>query len=475
MTDHVKGLRFDIYERIDLAEGAEGIQDLEEVELTPHIQLTTTDTQAVLHGNIMLTGVYTGDQSRHNHPLEHAIPVEITLPLKRIPNLEKISVEIDNFDIDVLSKRRLSVSGVLSLEGIQTDQPEAKEQAFTRKNEPPKASEPLLSELARKDKVKQHQIKSDIADIRKTEEPQAKQASWVNSLQEGPSTSIPHAEQHLEPTAKQAVQGMRTSNKEEQQTPMASDRQVEQQIEEKQLRDAASDASEVVQPEELSIQASSSPAEPSSSEKHEEPIERESASSAQLIDDLADEPSAEQEVSTLDQIEQLDEQMALASSTLDGFDAGSLNDVAAEDAFDDSDSKSENIKIAFSSQKNIDDTPVHAEALQQITMQRDGEPAVQNEALDTVSDISAEGSNMEDNETDERTVPNTEWMSFLLNRERTEERLFSKVRMCIVQKEDTLETIAERYELNPREIILYNRLSEQELNAGQVVYIPSKT
>lgn len=53
-----------------------------------------------------------------------------------------------------------------------------------------------------------------------------------------------------------------------------------------------------------------------------------------------------------------------------------------------------------------------------------------------------------------------------------ENQEFRRVRMYIVQKDDTLETIAKRYELNPREIALFNRLGDSEVSAGQIVYIP---
>nr|WP_275100804.1 LysM peptidoglycan-binding domain-containing protein [Paenibacillus dendritiformis] len=44
--------------------------------------------------------------------------------------------------------------------------------------------------------------------------------------------------------------------------------------------------------------------------------------------------------------------------------------------------------------------------------------------------------------------------------------------MCIVQREETLDTIADRYQMNTNEIVLYNRLPDQNVTEGQVLYIP---
>jgi stage VI sporulation protein D len=49
---------------------------------------------------------------------------------------------------------------------------------------------------------------------------------------------------------------------------------------------------------------------------------------------------------------------------------------------------------------------------------------------------------------------------------------FRTVRLCIVQKDDTLDSIALRYQRNPREIALANRLEGSQLTEGQVLYIP---
>lgn len=65
----------------------------------------------------------------------------------------------------------------------------------------------------------------------------------------------------------------------------------------------------------------------------------------------------------------------------------------------------------------------------------------------------------------------TEWKSrFIGGLGGTE--LFRKVRLCIVQREETLDTIAEKYQLSTRELSMYNRLSGQNVEEGQVLYIP---
>ena len=107
MSEQQPGLRFDIYERVHLQENLAAIQELNEVELLPHIQVITLDDQAILKGNLLLTGNYFSEEGGSPRTLEHLIPVEITLPLNRIHRVEDIQVEIENFDIDLLSARSL--------------------------------------------------------------------------------------------------------------------------------------------------------------------------------------------------------------------------------------------------------------------------------------------------------------------------------------------------------------------------------
>ncbi|MEX1029591.1 MAG: LysM peptidoglycan-binding domain-containing protein [Paenibacillaceae bacterium] len=70
----------------------------------------------------------------------------------------------------------------------------------------------------------------------------------------------------------------------------------------------------------------------------------------------------------------------------------------------------------------------------------------------------------------EKANNSLEWKRLFLVKEEAVQ--FKRMRMCIVQKEDTLQTIADRYELQPREIALYNRLGEVDVSEGQIIYIP---
>ncbi|HET7658580.1 MAG TPA: stage VI sporulation protein D [Bacillales bacterium] len=53
-----------------------------------------------------------------------------------------------------------------------------------------------------------------------------------------------------------------------------------------------------------------------------------------------------------------------------------------------------------------------------------------------------------------------------------EEEDFSRLKMCIIQRGESLDTIAERYELPLTQLIRVNRLESEEVQEGQILYIP---
>lgn len=53
-----------------------------------------------------------------------------------------------------------------------------------------------------------------------------------------------------------------------------------------------------------------------------------------------------------------------------------------------------------------------------------------------------------------------------------EEERFTKLRMCIIQENESLETIASRYDVSTSQLIRMNRLHEEQVEEGQILYIP---
>lgn len=344
MSEQQPGLRFDIYERVHLQEDLAGIQELNDVELVPHIQVLTMDDQAILKGNLLLTGNYFSEEGGEPRSLEHLIPVEITLPLNRIHRVEDIQVDIENFDIDLLSTRSLNVTGVLSLQGVEiVSAPleswrEEEEVTFVHEIEPPR-SEPILPNPpipAQVDSV-----------IPSNPEPMYIAPAFI------PVPAAP-------PVNVASVQEVMDSN----------DGAFEVDIEQTELKVVPHQESTVV-----------------TEEKKE-------------------------------------------------------------------------LKVAFGKKANeaVDINPYGIKSLlskagSYLTDKRNAEAEAQA-ALAEESRIDA-----------------VEWKRLFLQGN-SDSQEFRKLKMCIVQKEDTLESIAKRYQLNPRELQLLNRLSDQDVSVGQVIYLP---
>lgn len=72
-------------------------------------------------------------------------------------------------------------------------------------------------------------------------------------------------------------------------------------------------------------------------------------------------------------------------------------------------------------------------------------------------------------EDEEKPSSASEWASWILKDETDN---FVKMKMVIVQKEDSIDTIAERYEVPISKIMSWNQMDSSVLEEGQIVYIP---
>jgi stage VI sporulation protein D len=376
------GLRFDIYERVHLPEGAIGIHELDEVELIPEIQVTPDGEQALLQGHLTLNSTYGSTsnaeigEARTTETLVYQIPVEITLPMSRVKNIENISVEIENFDVDLISARSLNVTGVLTLNGIETNAAAVEdldgedEVVFVHEASETRVNDRI--EISNEEALLENSVV--IASEEEAVREETQSAPTSEEIRPDPQGEV------LEPAPVPAA-ALDTESAFEAAEPVMAELDDEIEISDEDLIEAMAEVDDEV----VDVQAT----------KKEPKI----AFGSKVSNDNK-------------------------GSWTTWFREGDSNEQLTASA------------------STIATSVASAET-----------PAIQADAVKASSD-EASG-----------------WKSFLLSNRN--EQQFKKVRLCIVQKDETIDTIAERYALKAREIQLYNKLSEPALTKGQIIYVPT--
>ncbi|MGG3840447.1 LysM peptidoglycan-binding domain-containing protein [Paenibacillus thiaminolyticus] len=586
MYEEAYGLRFDIYERVHLSDECVGIVELEEVELTPHIQVIPAGDQVTVRGSLLLAGVYEGDdEGRGSQSLEHWIPVEITLPLNRIRSLEDISVDIEHFDVDLLSARSLNITGILSLKGIamepaepsswepeqftvvhQTEEergsdepewlrdygeeaarppsPEALDAvarirsladgAEQREEEwqavPEPAAEPVREKTYSEyiDQIgesKKAAANAEAEEAEPEQDPGRTELTWDHAPWAFPSvTDLPPAA----PKAVAEAEAFGTDNGQQGEPEhrgldeeLAAEPEAEEMPSEASADRTGEETAKWNMPQPQSL-AASAPAtepepEPASAPEAEEvaptgrtgkepakwnlPEPQTAAASAHVPEakpasvpepavEAQAEPRAEEKPSeasasvasvapaasapaaeassaeaSVGEAGGSEEQTAAEANPREEAEAEPAEDAAAA-AASAADAKPE-MKIAINSSKPAEApaaSGVGFSSLLQSSRQTKEREQREAETKQAEEEAALEAAKM-------TTGDDVKWQSLFLQRV-NEEQGFKKVRMCIVQREETLDTIADRYQMNTNEIVLYNRLSDQNVTEGQVLYIP---
>ncbi|OKP76346.1 hypothetical protein A3844_21230 [Paenibacillus helianthi] len=422
MFDQSHGLRFDIYERIHLPAELPGIAELEEVELIPDIQVIQREDRAELYGQLLLTGLYRGEDDRTQR-LEHAIPVEITVPLTRVSSLEDIGVEIENFDIDLLTMRTVNITGVLSLRGIGSGdtQPAWQQEEYTVAYS---AEDEERLEVAPADKIEHENdalyenslwtYGEGATDITAHDQGSGHgNAVGVEASAPLPNSELPAEEGYNQPAA---VAEPQPKDKEAKVRTHSLDAHTGYDVLEAKAGEPALEIHSVYQeePPHLAEAVEKAASLPDEAEAVAEPQQENENNGAFASPDV--EPVSE---------EKPDLKIGL----------GSKKEPKEE----------EREQLTFSSLLSS------SRARKEQEEQHAPAPAPPAAAPDTGN--------------------NTEWKSRFIGG-RGSADLFRKVRLCIVQREETLDTIAEKYQLSTRELVMYNRLSGQNVEEGQVLYIP---
>lgn len=515
MSEQQPGLRFDIYERVHLPEEVSAIQELDEVELTPQIRVTVEGDQAIVKGFLLLTGSYTGQAEGEGvgetRTLEHRIPVEITLPINRVRSLDDISIEIENFDIDLLSARSLNVTGVLSLSGIemQTGEPdvwhEEEEVLF-------------VHEAAKRDESPENERFEPFASNGEPEntEPliEAEKAPDYEAMKTEPAEEIDRFEplatnkelEKVEPPAKAEKAPEHEAKKIEPAEEIAPLAKTEPEAKGEPVASAEPSVKAETTPIIKLGAKSESVAEAESREQEETALE--AADETEIVVQVEAESDADAaewkshahdySSSAADTVQRETGREKLPDGNTDDFDALADYDnmkgeqpvepsvqaqptaaPVAENTANEEAEKGE-MKIAFGSKKSESHEPFDLKSYAGKTDDYRPKPAAAASTsvpAPTTAGVPRFGKPFRGepepvSEPTAETAPSDvlEWKNLFLSA--NEEQQFRKVRLCIVHKEDTLESIAKKYDRKPQEIRLYNGLNDQEVTEGQVIYIP---
>lgn len=158
-------------------------------------------------------------------------------------------------------------------------------------------------------------------------------------------------------------------------------------------------------------------------------------------------------------------EVAETEDTAEAPEAPDAVEVAAEPAETQTASEEVEVRIAISGKPsreesgNVNITSIFSQA------SRAKQEAMAQEA-ESSSSSSRKGS------VTEATGFTLEAMQNLTSFIRNKEERSSQLKMCIIQRDETLEQISQRYSLPVSKIVEVNRLSSEQLVAGQILYIP---
>lgn len=444
MSEINNGLRFDIYERVHLPDNVAEIDELEEIELVPRIQVIDQGDQAVLQGQLVLNGIYRAQGTEDEQvALEHWIPVEISLPMNRVTRLDDITVDIDTFDVVLLSSRALNITGVLSLRGIVLEQEEDEnawdQESFVATHERSEEDEQL--QLQDDDQYEYRYEANEEEDQEIESEPEFESESEV----------LEQSFEQREEQEEQVIYVQQEVEEEEQVIYVYQEAEEEEQI----SYSFQNAAEEVEQAENYRLDKAFIHYE--DQKIQEEPQEIETVFTEQQWESEETVRESGRQLSVADHV--------AYESTTEAADA-----VAAEEVEDESTevveaaNQDREIQIAWNENKNQNET---------LGIRTILNSSLREQAAHQASLLQQEQERERQQEEAKKQVveEEIEWKQMFLNK-RSEQNEFKRIRMCIVQKEDTLEEIALRYNINARDLLNANKLHESAISEGQLLYIP---
>jgi stage VI sporulation protein D len=442
-------LRFDILEKVRLHPQQPGIGDLLELDLIPDVEIDNQGSHLKIHGYLRLNGRYRGDdwmvsegeqeaeqtelsgdteqeqaegEGEETEELAYVIPVEITLPSNRAA-LDHISAEVESFDYHVLSPFELQIEAVLAIDGfIPEPSREEKTEEETSEDSPvfsgytPSSSEEVVESFetySSQPPTYQFEHMAHPHDARPDYRDPDSQYGWGTRSREDAS-----------------IQSI-SESEEETDTPHASDG------EEREPEWGADDPAAKLQPYEPEDVAENQ-------EENESEVEESAVGKREMK--IGFQRQKEQHPSSFRFQDRL---LGKPVHPPTG---------PTEPPPD------------FAPDTGWETNQEEPEWPKSVQLFKDQEEEQSTEYADEV-ETHGEETSEETEPNQEKSATQLEWAKWLIGEE---EEQFVKIKMVIAQKEDSIDSIAEKYNVLSSQLIRLNQLEEGELEEGQIIHIPQK-
>jgi len=487
-------LQFSVEESICFQKGQE-VSELLSISLDPDITVQEVNDYVSIRGSLELTGEYNIDQTREyaelpatsrfvedvklkgdgSAELTHCFPVDITIPKDKVNHLNDVFVFIDAFDYQLTDARMLTIQADLAIEGllnVSNDEEQGKEEEFL--------------------------IQLDRSYEEQDEEQQYEEAEETDTDAEAVPIYQSFLGDDTEETKPFFTASLSAAERTKREMENPKDAALEYPEEEYELKREKVEA----KPEEYELKREKVEAKPEEYELKREKVEakpeeyelkREKVEAKPEEYELKEEKEAKPEEYELkrEKVEAKPEEYELKEEKEAKPEEYELKREEAE-------AEPEPLQRAYQTHDEPKETPFYGVPPLLEEDQNDREPETfevevtqKAEAIDEEEEAGhtieipeysfheqtepeEERDEMpaaDDQEVSAKENDNALYLTKLFTKQGEEE--FTRMRMCIVQQNDTIDLLCERYDINVQQLIRMNSLSlDEELKEGQILYIP---
>ncbi|MBK4209563.1 LysM peptidoglycan-binding domain-containing protein [Bacillus licheniformis] len=444
-------LQFSVEESICFQKGQE-VSELLSISLDPDITVQEVNDYVSIRGSLELTGEYNIDQTREyaelpatsrfvedvklkgdgSAELTHCFPVDITIPKDKVNHLNDVFVFIDAFDYQLTDARMLTIQADLAIEGLLNVSGEAGEEeprTMPAAVHPEEELEPAYRSPSNDEdqgEEKEYLIQLD----RPYEEQDEEQAEEHDTGEE----TVPIYQSFLGNDTEEAKPFFTASLSAAERTKREIENQKEASLEQPE--------------EEYKLKREKVEEEPEEYELKREKVEEEPEEYELKREEAEEEPELSH--SSYQPHEELKENPFYSVPPLLKEDQNDREPEAFE------------VEVTQEAEAiNEEEEAGHTIEIPEYSFHEQTEPEEERDEMQAA----------DEQEVSAKENDNALYLTKLFTKQGEEE--FTRMRMCIVQQNDTIDLLCERYDINVQQLIRMNSLSlDEELKEGQILYIP---